>query len=763
VGSIRRRSLFVGILASGLLAGASLLPLGPLEVFELGARDLRFRLRERWRPVAGERRVRTVQFDDTSLAAFGHWPLPYAAFTEAVARLGAAGARVVGLDVLLAPADSSQPREARRYRELLLQLSRTPGTVVAVPAPVRGRDPASLDLARSVGRVGQALLVRDEDGIVRRVPLEIESQGVRHPSFVLQLICEHDGVAPADVDREPGAVVLRRAGRVVRRIPVDGDGCLLVDYHDRRRDAGRDLSLADVARGTADLGSLHGRVVLLGTTAARLGHFDSTPLGPRVADVHVHAEALETVLAGRYPMPARRATQFLVTWGFLLAGALLMMRLPPWRGVLLGLGLMALYVVYEKVWFIWGDVWFDFIGPMAAMQLGVVAFPLWSYRSRSQAWLDEMAGLRRFDDLILSTMTSGLLVADASGRVVKGNARAAHLLCRDQESLEGERLDEVLAASPEAVMAMQRALATLDTARGPACSLPLHVPFVVDTSGPEGYRLLDLSLSALDAGERSRPGRAGRHVLLTFTDVTERVRLAQEDERRARLAAIGEIAAKLGHEIRNSLGGLRLYVENVREEIDPQSAAGHAIDSMVEEIESLYRKIDELREYARDPQIEVTPCDLKQIVDEALAFASSKLREKHVQVVIEAEPRLEPVWVDRRQLRGAFQNLIHNAVEAAPDGGSLRIGIERAPSANGGAGTVLVHVEDDGPGIPEEHGQQIFSLFFTTKAEAGTGLGLPIVKKIVESHGGRVSYTSRPGCTRFTVALPPGRRGEGSA
>jgi signal transduction histidine kinase len=278
----------------------------------------------------------------------------------------------------------------------------------------------------------------------------------------------------------------------------------------------------------------------------------------------------------------------------------------------------------------------------------------------------------------------------------------------------------------------------------------------------DGDRLLDLSISTLDAVQRW-PRRPSRHFLLTFADVTEHLRVMQEDERRARLVAIGEIAAKLGHEIRNSLGGLRLYVENVREDIDPKSSAVHTIDCMVEEIESLYRKIDELREYARDPNLELAECDLKELVEEALAFSKQRLRERNIQVFVETPPHLGAVRVDRRQMRSAFQNLIHNAAEAAPEGGSLRILLERSAGTNGvPAGSRLVHFEDDGPGIPEEVGDQVFSLFFTTKAEAGTGLGLPIVKKIIESHGGKLGYSSRPGCTRFTVTLPPSRHGEGN-
>jgi signal transduction histidine kinase/CHASE2 domain-containing sensor protein len=781
-----------------------LLPLGPLEVFELKTLDLRFRMRELWRHDRSPREVRAVELDDPALAALAHWPLPYETYAAAVDQLGKAGAGVIGLDVLLAPADTTRPREALNYRRLVAAVEHTPGVVIAVAPPLlssdsesgeptprfarvpedrlypwpsawpaaasitalRAREAPALELALAADRIGHVTLMRDDDGVVRRVPLLVGDGDICYPSFALQVVCERDGVLPSGVRRTSGAVELWREGKRLRRIPVDADGCLLVNYRRRDFDREADLSLADVAtnRPRVDLAGLRGQVVLVGSTARSLGHFHSTPLAPQVADVHVLAEAIETVLSGRFLMPARRWAQFLVTWAFLLAGSLLMVRLPPWRGVLVGLGLMLLYLVFEKVMFIWGGRWFDFIGPMGIMQLAVIGYPLWSYRSRSQGLLEEMGSLRRFDDLILSTMSSGLLVADDQGRIVKSNARAARMLGFGTAPLDGRSLAEVFATSPSARLALERAMMPLEPRPvGPACSLPVHVPVVLESDAPDGDRLLDLSVSALDAGEQARPG-TGRHYLLTFTDVTERVRLAQEDERRARLAAIGEIAAKLGHEIRNSLGGLRLYVENVREEIDSQSTARHAIDNMVEEIESLYRKIDELREYARDPILELSECDLKQLVEDAIAFSGQKLRDKHIQVVIDLQSPIGSVQVDRRQIRDAFQNLINNAVEAAPDGGSLRIGIERSNGTNGVGppGSYLIHFEDDGPGIPAEVGDQVFSLFFTTKAEAGTGLGLSIVRKIVENHGGRVVWASRPGWTRFTVSLPPLRRGEDS-
>jgi signal transduction histidine kinase/CHASE2 domain-containing sensor protein len=797
---IARRSWLACFVASGLLAALGLLLQGPLEVFELETLDLRFRLRERWQGSPRPDVVRTVLLDDASLAVLSHWPLPYAAYAAALDRLGRSGARVVGLDVLLAPADSSRPREARDYQRLAAELGRIPGAVLAVHPPLsraeeprppyrvapvderaaypwplewrevvpsrvlRPADLPSLELGRAAARLGFVQLPRDGDGVVRRVPLLLRDRDRVYPSFPLQVACEYAGVRPSEVRVVPGAwLELWREGACLRRIPVDGDGCMLIDYR-RARPADRDLALADVAQHPgAALPGVPGRIVLVGQTARAVGQFHSTPLDRRVADVHVLAEAIETMIAGRFLQPIGRGGQLVLSWLFLLAGALLMSRLRPWRGVAAGIGLMALYFLVEKIAFVWGGRVLDVMGPMAMMQAAVVVFPLASYRTRSQRLLEDMARLRRFDDRILSTMTSGLLVIDDAGCIVKANARAARLLGRGDECVVGKPWRDLFAASPTAVSTIERAMEPVEAA-GPACGLPRHVPVILESDAPEGDRLLDLSVAGLDPAEGDRPAGGGRRWLLTFTDITERLRIAQEDERRARLAAIGEIAAKLGHELRNSLGGLRLYVENVREDIDPKSPAGHAIDRMVDEIEGLYRKIDELREYARDPMLDLNECNLKHVVEDALGFAGRKLRDKGIQVTIESQPQLPAVRIDRRQIRDAIQNLIHNAIEAAPPGGHLRIVLEPPASTNGAApaGYFLVHIEDDGPGVPAELGDQIFSLFFTTKSETGTGLGLSIVKKIVESHGGRVSYTSVPGNTRFTVALPAARREEAS-
>lgn len=810
-----RHTVLFCLVASGLLAALSLTPLGPLHVFELKTLDLRFRLRDMWREPRPPEHVRVVSVDDATLRETGSGPRLLEAYAEALDFLAGRGVQAVGLKFFLAAPDSANPSEVAGRTRLIEALRRSPRSVAAANLPMHGivapqawreavpeasaypwpvsrqehvaselvlhpLEVASRDLALAAGRIGHVELEPDEDAVVRRVQLVSREGGRDYPSFVLQLVCAAADVPPERVQITLGRTIVLRAadGSVLHRIPIDARGRMLVNYRKREIAGGTEasrrslhqVSLATLLRSADSVldAPVRDRVVLLGATARTLGDFRPTPRQNHVPDLDILAEAAETILSGRYVRRIPVALQLAITWAFLLAGALLMVRLPAGRAVAVGLGLVLVYFVFEKAVFVAFGIWVDIIGPMLAMQAAVLAFPLFGYTRRGHALVQEMSQVRRFDDMVLHFMNSGLVATDAEGRVLKANARAATLLGRDGESLVGQKLEDLFDRSPQALEFLSRSVpGPIEASGGPSCQLqPNRVPVVFPLGGEIGDIILDLAVTAADALFPTTENRDGRTYVLTFSDVTEQVRLAAEDERRARLAAIGEVAAKLGHEIRNSLGGLRLYVENVREEIDPGGAGGRAIDQMVEEIEGLYRKIDELREYAREPVLDLSEVDLKQVLDEALRYTKSELHAKDIQVTIESQPRLPPLQVDRRQIREAFLNLIHNAIEAAPQGGHLRIALERLENNNGAgsSGSFLVHFDDDGPGIPPEVGDQVFSLFFTTKPDVGTGLGLPVVRKIVENHGGRVSFRSEPGRgTRFTLLLPPQRRTEGNA
>jgi signal transduction histidine kinase len=348
--------------------------------------------------------------------------------------------------------------------------------------------------------------------------------------------------------------------------------------------------------------------------------------------------------------------------------------------------------------------------------------------------------------------------------VGRHNPRAAELLGVPGQSLHGRHVRELFAISP-AMLELLGQVMGHSTGEDQAVSLklPMATRVSVPSEADEQERVLELEVALVDPELLKSPRTEDLPCyVFTFDDVTEQVQRAHEDARRARLAAVGEIAAKLGHEIRNSLGGLRLYVENVREEVSPQGTGARSIEAMVREIQSLYRKIDELREYGADPQLEFSRCSLKELLEEALAYASRKLSEKHIRVVLECDRDMPNVLVDRRQLREAFQNLINNAIEAAPEGGRVSIQVERTTTGNGATSPAYrIQFEDNGPGIAPDLHEHVFSLFFTTKPEIGTGLGLPTVKKIVESHGGHIQFAcGDEGGTTFTITLPAARGSE---
>lgn len=765
----RLRQCLFCFAASAVLAMLTWVPLGPLDVFEFKTVDVRIWVRERLRAPAPRDHVQTVLLDDAML-------LQNIESTE-LERLPARWFRSLGTDSRgrLRTLGVELPTWHSVATPLLEDVlagwwapSPAPGTPVVVGlhygAQPQGRDSAlpllqvaalrdPTDTPANV-RVGGIDLGGDHDGVVRRVSLVRNVDGRLLPSFVLQLVCAYDGVDVRDVQVRWGRDLrLRRGNDVVRSIPIDAQGRMIVNYRRRPADAetaARDLLARQHIAPAAS-------VVLLGSSARQVASFHNVPVGGREPEVIVAAEALETILSGHYIRRAGRAAQFFLVWAFLLAGSLGMVSLQSWRSVALGFALVVLYFVVEKLVFVWFDVWLDVVLPVAALSWAAAVFPVYGSRQRSKMHVDEMRLLRRFDDLVLMNIANGLVVANRHGVVVKHNPRASQLLGLPGEALYGRHVRELFAMSPAT-------LELLGQVMGAHPQRDLTLPVATRVSMPSGMdvgeRIFELGVSLVDPKLLTSESHDDFPCyVLTFDDVSKAVQEAHEDARRARLAAMGEIAAKLGHEIRNSLGGLRLFMENVRDEIPPASAGGRSIDAAIREIQSLYRKIEELRQYGMDPRLELSACDLKDLLEEALAYSNHKLSEKNVRVVLECDRDMPPVRVDRRQLREAFQNLINNAIEAAPEGGRVSIVAQRRSAGNGNAAdTYEVRVEDNGPGIADDVREHVFSLFFTTKPDIGTGLGLPIVKKIVESHGGSVSFACNSNGTVFKVILPV-RRG----
>jgi signal transduction histidine kinase len=214
-----------------------------------------------------------------------------------------------------------------------------------------------------------------------------------------------------------------------------------------------------------------------------------------------------------------------------------------------------------------------------------------------------------------------------------------------------------------------------------------------------------------------------------------------------RLAALGELAAVVAHEVRNPLGVIFNSLGSLRRLVRPRGDARMLFDIVEEEAERLNRIVGDLLDFARPSTPELRPEQLERVVEDAVGVALGQ-QASGIMLARELDPAVPPVTMDARLVRQAVLNVAVNAVQAMPRGGRITVRTRREGAA------ALLEIEDTGAGIPEEVRERIFEPFFTTKA-SGTGLGLAVVKRIVEGHGGTVSVRSAPGAgTVFALRFP---------
>jgi signal transduction histidine kinase len=235
-------------------------------------------------------------------------------------------------------------------------------------------------------------------------------------------------------------------------------------------------------------------------------------------------------------------------------------------------------------------------------------------------------------------------------------------------------------------------------------------------------------------------------------DLRERLRKAEH------LAGIGQFSQSIAHEIRNPLNFISLSIDHLREAYPPSDPAAAAqfealCENMKKEIQRVSRFAQSFLEFGRPLELNRRPVALGPLIEGVLALVSAKAEHERVAIVreLEALPELE---LDPDFMRTCLYNLLLNAFQAMPGGGTLTLRTRQD------AGWLVLTVADTGTGIPKEKLAKVFDPFFTTKTE-GLGLGLALIKRVVEEHGGRVGIESEPGRgSAVTLTLPlPGARG----
>ncbi|MCG8472986.1 MAG: ATP-binding protein [Desulfobacterales bacterium] len=228
----------------------------------------------------------------------------------------------------------------------------------------------------------------------------------------------------------------------------------------------------------------------------------------------------------------------------------------------------------------------------------------------------------------------------------------------------------------------------------------------------------------------------------------ERRRIEGQMQRTDRLAALGEIAAGVAHEIRNPMTSIKGFVQLIENGLEEKDSRRQYIRIIVQEVDRLNKMIHELLYYARPCESARLSVDINGVLADTLLLVNLNATQHHVEIQMDYGEHLPKVKVDQEQIKQVFINLLINAVQAVDDGGMVRVVTRRVPRG------ISVVVEDNGRGIDPEYLGRLFDPFFTTRDE-GTGLGLAVVQKIVDLHGGGVNVSSRIGeGTRFEVILP---------
>jgi nitrogen fixation/metabolism regulation signal transduction histidine kinase len=259
-------------------------------------------------------------------------------------------------------------------------------------------------------------------------------------------------------------------------------------------------------------------------------------------------------------------------------------------------------------------------------------------------------------------------------------------------------------------------------------------------------RLVDVLVTPFgdEAGEGSVRG-----VLVVADDVSDAIATKSRLIQTERLAAIGRMAAHVTHEVRNPLSSIGLNVDMLGDEIhDTGPESKRLMESIQQELERLESITEEYLRLARLPEPSLTPDDPSHLLRDTADFVRREMDAAGVELLLDLASQLPAVAMDEAQLRQALLNLLRNAREAMPDGGTAKL---EATRYDGG---VRVQVHDEGAGIPEDEREHVFDLFYTTK-ERGTGLGLPLTQQIIIAHGGRIACKPRhPHGTTFEVWLP---------
>ena len=343
------------------------------------------------------------------------------------------------------------------------------------------------------------------------------------------------------------------------------------------------------------------------------------------------------------------------------------------------------------------------------------------------------SSLRENMNSVMAGLEDGLLLFTRDARAVMVSPAAEKFLGAPASTFLGRRVTDIFPVGHPLFSALRLDGDTLQ-----------EVAAETELITQDGRKRVSVSVQEIQgAGERMG-------ALVTLRDLDSIESINTQLQVSERLAAVGRITAGVAHEVKNPLNSMRLWLENLKECLPPDTDGGaqqavHVLDTEIDRLDAVVKRF---LDFSRPMEVRLEPTQLSKLLKEVLEIAQPQMQKSKVEVAQLLPIGVPDVFVDRALLKQAVLNLVLNAVEAMPNGGQLQLTLNR----RGDMAEIIVG--DTGKGIPLENRQKIFQLFFTTRP-GGSGIGLASTFRIVQLHNGSIDFTSEVGRgTTFRIELP---------
>lgn len=404
-------------------------------------------------------------------------------------------------------------------------------------------------------------------------------------------------------------------------------------------------------------------------------------------------------------------------------------------GGLVGPNVDNLYeiVMFLAVGFLFG--WLRDLEEKKARDLRAVSSELESAYHTLEERAIQLVTIQHYTQAILQSITSGVITVGPDGSVATVNTAAERALGMREADMVPRRLGILFSDDGGLELAMQQVLRGVAHRRVEDMTLQT-------TSGKTLHARVSISRMRDDGGRVLG-------AVVSIEDISEVKALTDQLIRADRLAAMGELTAGVAHEVRNPLGIIKASVQLVEESGSDPVRTAEVMRVIRHEIDRLDRVIKALLDFGRPSAPTLRTTDIRSVLDDVVLFTSRFASQARVEIETTYDHDGLTVFADTDQLKQVFVNLVSNAVQAMEEtGGAIRL------HAWGDREYVYVSVADTGPGMNSATVEKVFDPFFSTR-DAGTGLGLTIVHRIIDQHGGRIEIASTPERgTTFTVVLP---------